>query len=95
MSRSVRSLLAKKIGAEQFTDAITQRKAAVNAMARFMTRFDLILTPTVPLPAFPIDKDGPGSIAGQPVADDAWTPGALSRQLHRTAGRERTGGMDR
>jgi aspartyl-tRNA(Asn)/glutamyl-tRNA(Gln) amidotransferase subunit A len=74
LSRSVRALLAKTWTADQFTDAITQRKAAVNAMARFMARFDLILTPTVPLPPFPIDRDGPGTIAGQPVEDDAWTP---------------------
>jgi aspartyl-tRNA(Asn)/glutamyl-tRNA(Gln) amidotransferase subunit A len=74
LSRSVRALLAKTWTADQFTDAITQRKAAVNAMARFMAGFDLILTPTVPLPPFPIDRDGPGSIDGQPVADDAWTP---------------------
>jgi aspartyl-tRNA(Asn)/glutamyl-tRNA(Gln) amidotransferase subunit A len=43
-------------------------------MARFMARYDLILTPTAPLAAFPIDRDGPGTIAGIPVADDAWSP---------------------
>jgi Asp-tRNA(Asn)/Glu-tRNA(Gln) amidotransferase A subunit family amidase len=39
---------------------LRQEKLAFNAMARFMSRYDLILTPTVPVTAFPIDQDGPG-----------------------------------
>lgn len=74
LSPGLRGLLARAFSAEQFTDAITARKGAVNAMARFMARYDLILTPTAPLAAFPIDRDGPGAIAGTPVADDAWSP---------------------
>lgn len=74
LSPGLRGLLARAFTAEQFTDAITARKGAVNAMARFMARHDLILTPTAPLAAFPIDRDGPGSIAGRTVADDAWSP---------------------
>jgi aspartyl-tRNA(Asn)/glutamyl-tRNA(Gln) amidotransferase subunit A len=74
LSNSVRALLAKRWTAEQFTDAITARKGAVNAMARFMTRFDLLLTPTAPLTAFPVDRDGPGIVDGVPVEDDAWSP---------------------
>jgi aspartyl-tRNA(Asn)/glutamyl-tRNA(Gln) amidotransferase subunit A len=74
LSPGLRGLLARAFTAEQFTDAITARKGAVNAMARFMARHDLILTPTAPLAAFPIDRDGPGSIAGRAVADDAWSP---------------------
>lgn len=74
LSPGLRGLLARGFTAEQFTDAITARKGAVNAMARFMARYDLILTPTAPLAAFPIDRDGPGMIAGRPVADDAWSP---------------------
>ncbi len=37
--------------AEEFTDAITA-ESAVNAMVRFMERYDLLLTPTAPLAAF-------------------------------------------
>ncbi len=81
LSPSVRTLLAKSWKAETFTDAITQRKASVNAMARFMARFDLLLTPTVPLLAFAIDMAGPGSIAGRAVADDAWTPALYPANL--------------
>jgi aspartyl-tRNA(Asn)/glutamyl-tRNA(Gln) amidotransferase subunit A len=74
VSPSLAALLARHWTAEEFTDAITARKAAVNAMARFMDRFDLILTPTAPMTAFAIDRDGPGMIDGVAVADDAWSP---------------------
>ena len=74
VSPPLRSLLARNWTAEQFSDAITARKAAANAMARFMREYDLILTPTAPLAAFPIDQDGPGAIDGASIADDAWTP---------------------
>jgi aspartyl-tRNA(Asn)/glutamyl-tRNA(Gln) amidotransferase subunit A len=74
LSNSLRTLLSKRWSAEQFTDAITARKGAVNAMARFMARFDLLLTPTAPITAFPVDRDGPGAIDGVAVADDAWSP---------------------
>ena len=81
LSRSLRGLLASTWSAEQFTDAITRRKAAVNAMARFMSRFDLILTPTVPSLPFPIDLNGPGLIEAQTVDDDAWTPALYPANL--------------
>jgi aspartyl-tRNA(Asn)/glutamyl-tRNA(Gln) amidotransferase subunit A len=74
LSPLVRGLLHHPWTAEQFTDAITGRKAAVNAMARFMQRYDLILTPTVAVGPFPIGQAGPGFIAGVPIEDDAWTP---------------------
>ena len=94
LSPPLRALLRREWSATAFTDAITVRKAAVNAMARFMDRFDLILTPTAPLPPFAIDRDGPGMIDGIAVADDAWTPAPLSRQPHRPARRQRAGGLD-
>jgi aspartyl-tRNA(Asn)/glutamyl-tRNA(Gln) amidotransferase subunit A len=81
LSRQVRGLLAREWTAEAFTDAITARKAAVNAMARFMEKYDLILTPTAPLPPFPIDRDGPGAIDDIAVADDAWSPALYPANL--------------
>jgi aspartyl-tRNA(Asn)/glutamyl-tRNA(Gln) amidotransferase subunit A len=81
LSPSVRALLANSWTAEAFTNAVTQRKAAVNAMARFMAKFDLLLTPTVPTPPFLIDLAGPGKIAGRAVADDAWTPALYPANL--------------
>jgi aspartyl-tRNA(Asn)/glutamyl-tRNA(Gln) amidotransferase subunit A len=81
LSPSVRALLAKSWDAESFTDAITTRKKAVQAMAQFMARFDLILTPTVPIPPFAIDLAGPGAIESEAVADDAWTPALYPANL--------------
>jgi aspartyl-tRNA(Asn)/glutamyl-tRNA(Gln) amidotransferase subunit A len=77
----VQALLTRSWTAESFTDAIIARKAIVNAMARFMEKFDLILTPTAPLPPFPIDRDGPGLIDGTAVADDAWSPALYPANL--------------
>ena len=81
LSPPLRALLRREWPATAFTDAITVRKAAVNAMTRFMERFDLILTPTAPLPPFAIDRDGPGMIDGIAVADDAWTPALYPANL--------------
>jgi aspartyl-tRNA(Asn)/glutamyl-tRNA(Gln) amidotransferase subunit A len=81
ISPSVQQLLSKQWDAEAFTDALTQRKVAVNAMARFMARFDLLLTPTVPLLSFAVDLAGPGTIDGRTVADDAWTPALYPANL--------------
>jgi len=81
LSPPVRALLSKSWAAESFTDAITARKKAAQAMAQFMTRFDLILTPTVPAPPFAIDLAGPGTIETEVVADDAWTPALYPANL--------------
>jgi aspartyl-tRNA(Asn)/glutamyl-tRNA(Gln) amidotransferase subunit A len=81
LSPPLRALLRKSWTAEQFTDAITARKAVVNEMARVMQVYDLILTPTVPVAAFAIDRDGPGTIDGVAVADDSWTPALYPANL--------------
>jgi aspartyl-tRNA(Asn)/glutamyl-tRNA(Gln) amidotransferase subunit A len=81
LSPSLRALLAKTWTAEGFTDAVTARKRAVEAMAEFMTRFDLILTPTVPVVPFAIDLAGPGMSEFEAVADDAWTPALYPANL--------------
>jgi aspartyl-tRNA(Asn)/glutamyl-tRNA(Gln) amidotransferase subunit A len=74
LSEGLRAVLSRTWCAEDFCDAITARKAAANAMARFMARFDLLLTPTVPVVPFAIDLPGPGEIEGEAVAPDAWSP---------------------
>ena len=63
--------------------------------ARFMERYDLMLTPTAPLLPFAIDREGPGTIDGQPVEDDCWMPAMFPVQSHRPARRQRAGGLDR
>jgi aspartyl-tRNA(Asn)/glutamyl-tRNA(Gln) amidotransferase subunit A len=81
ISPALRALLRRSWTAEEFTDAVTARKAAVNAMARFMSRYDLLITPTTPCTAFAIDRAGPGHIAGVSVEDDAWTPALYPANL--------------
>jgi len=74
MMPSIQALLAAPWTAEQFTDAITERKRIVEKLWRLMRRFDLLLTPTAPLLPFAIDRDGPGTIEGRPVGDNGWLP---------------------
>jgi aspartyl-tRNA(Asn)/glutamyl-tRNA(Gln) amidotransferase subunit A len=74
LSSSVRGLLTKDWKWEEFSDALTDRKRVVEAMRRLMARYDLLLTPTVPLLPFAVDLDGPGTIKGKSVEDDSWTP---------------------
>ena len=39
----------------------------------FMENYDLVLTPTLPLGAFPTGLDQPGSVAGKPTNYLSWT----------------------
>jgi len=81
LSPSVRALLSNSWTAEAFTSAITARKKVVQAMMQFMSKFDLLLTPTVPVLPFAIDLAGPGMIESETVADDAWTPALYPANL--------------
>jgi aspartyl-tRNA(Asn)/glutamyl-tRNA(Gln) amidotransferase subunit A len=74
VSAAISALLAKSLPLEAATDAMTTRKAWVNAVARLMARYDLILTPTLPITAFAAEREGPPTIAGRPVEPDAWSP---------------------
>ena len=74
VSAAVASLLAKRLPLEAATDAITTRKAFANAMARVMARFDLILTPTLPVLPFGAESEGPDEIDGCVVGPNDWCP---------------------
>lgn len=74
VSPAVTALLAQRLPLEAATDAITTRKAFANAMARVMARFDLILTPTLPVLPFAADREGPDQIDGRAVGPDDWCP---------------------
>lgn len=58
--------------AEDFTNANLARKAVANRMWRLMTRYDLLVTPTLCVPPFPILMQGPEKIAGRNVTPAAW-----------------------
>lgn len=58
--------------AEQFTDALMVRKAVQNKMWRLMQTYDLLLTPTLAVPPFPVGIQGPTTIDGREVEPFEW-----------------------
>ena len=49
------------------------RQVMVDAFRRFFDRYDLLLTPTLGLPAFPLGVVGPDEVAGRKVTHLGWT----------------------
>lgn len=72
MAPYVLSLLQRDWTAEQFTNALTAQKALCNKMWRLMQRYDLLLTPTLTLPPFPIGVAAPETTEGRPVRYADW-----------------------
>jgi aspartyl-tRNA(Asn)/glutamyl-tRNA(Gln) amidotransferase subunit A len=58
--------------AEQFTTALMGRKAVYNASWRFFRDYDLLLTPTLAVPAFEHGIQGPTVIDGREVEQFYW-----------------------
>ena len=65
-------LIMKPWTAEEFTDAHTQRKALCNKMWRFMANYDLLITPTLAVPPFPVHMQGPEKIEGRMGRNADW-----------------------
>jgi aspartyl-tRNA(Asn)/glutamyl-tRNA(Gln) amidotransferase subunit A len=57
----------------EYLRAVTARQAMVDALRRFFERYDLLLTPTVCLPAFALGVVGPREVAGRKVTHLGWT----------------------
>jgi aspartyl-tRNA(Asn)/glutamyl-tRNA(Gln) amidotransferase subunit A len=74
MTPSLREFLDRRWTAEEFTEAVKARKALTNVMWKFMRHFDLLLTPTLAVPAFAVGAPGPRRIAGRAVGPADWTP---------------------
>lgn len=72
MSPHLVELLTQPWTAEQLTDGQTARKRLVNHMWRFMTDYDLLLSPTLTVPPFPVGIQGPDLVDGHVVPDTAW-----------------------
>jgi aspartyl-tRNA(Asn)/glutamyl-tRNA(Gln) amidotransferase subunit A len=53
--------------------AQAERREYASAMNAFFERFDLLLTPTLPCPPFPVGLDQPGSVAGRQTEYLSWT----------------------
>ncbi len=72
MSPHLVGFLRREWTAEDFTDALMVRKHVNNTMARFMQDYDLLLTPTLAVPAFEVGIQGPTEIDARSVADTEW-----------------------
>jgi aspartyl-tRNA(Asn)/glutamyl-tRNA(Gln) amidotransferase subunit A len=57
----------------EYLEALAARQALVDALRRFFERYDLLLTPTLCLPAFPLGRVGPREVAGREVTHLGWT----------------------
>jgi Asp-tRNA(Asn)/Glu-tRNA(Gln) amidotransferase A subunit family amidase len=57
----------RDVSAAQYLDALEERARYIRAWAGFFTRFDVILTPTMQMTAFPIGGLTPEAIDGVPV----------------------------
>ena len=72
MSPHLVALLQRPWTAEEFTDAKMTRQMVCNRMWRFMANYDLLLTPTLAVPAFPLYMQGPEIIEGRMVSSGDW-----------------------
>jgi aspartyl-tRNA(Asn)/glutamyl-tRNA(Gln) amidotransferase subunit A len=57
----------------EFLKALAARQAMVDTLRRFFEKYDLLLTPTLCLPAFPLGLVGPREVAGREVTHLGWT----------------------
>jgi len=76
LDRSLVALLryGKGITAKQYVDAMARRHDFWTEVQRFLARFDLLITPTVAVPAFPVARPAVKEINGQPVSPLGWIP---------------------
>jgi aspartyl-tRNA(Asn)/glutamyl-tRNA(Gln) amidotransferase subunit A len=58
--------------AEDLTDAVMTRKAVTNKMWQLLRRYDLLLTPTLAVPPFPLHMQGPDQIDGRMLPPFQW-----------------------
>lgn len=72
MSPHLVDVLRTEWTAEQLTSAVMGRKAVCNASWRFFRDYDLLLTPTLPVPAFEHGIQGPTRIDGRDVEPFSW-----------------------
>jgi len=57
----------------EYLGAVAARQALVDSLRRFFERYDLLLTPALCLPAFPLGIVGPREVAGREVTHLGWT----------------------
>jgi Asp-tRNA(Asn)/Glu-tRNA(Gln) amidotransferase A subunit family amidase len=69
--------------AQEYLDTQERRRVYTESWARFFTEYDVLLAPSMPVPAFSTDIAGPASIDGAPVDPffDDWCVLALPANL--------------
>ena len=72
MSTHVVDFVGRNWTAEQLTGAMVTRKMVYNKMWKLMRKFDILLTPTLGCPPFPIHMSGPDKIEGRWVSSAHW-----------------------
>lgn len=72
MSPHLVNLLHHPWTAEDFTNAKMKRLEVCQQLSRLMQTYDLLITPTVAVPPFPLYTQGPEMIEGRMVAPTAW-----------------------
>jgi aspartyl-tRNA(Asn)/glutamyl-tRNA(Gln) amidotransferase subunit A len=63
----------QSITIETYVKAILARQALVQKLVQFFKRFDLLVTPTVCMPAFPLGLVNPAGIDGHAVTHLGWS----------------------
>jgi aspartyl-tRNA(Asn)/glutamyl-tRNA(Gln) amidotransferase subunit A len=63
----------RQISAADYANAMARRNVYAEKLRRFTSQYDLFLTPALPITAFPVGKDQPGSIQGQLTTYLGWT----------------------
>jgi aspartyl-tRNA(Asn)/glutamyl-tRNA(Gln) amidotransferase subunit A len=63
------SLMGQERSGLELSTAVAQRKALYESVRAYFVDYDLLLTPTTPIPAFDADRAAPESIDGVPVSD--------------------------
>lgn len=58
----------------ELTNAHNRKAQFVEQVLRFFQPYDLLLTPTVPVTAFAVGADQPGTVNGTPTSYLSWTP---------------------
>ena len=71
LARVVRE--AARYSGADYGRAILEQNAYADAVRRFFDRYDLLLTPTLPVTAFAAGDDGPVAVAGRPRRFLEWT----------------------
>jgi aspartyl-tRNA(Asn)/glutamyl-tRNA(Gln) amidotransferase subunit A len=72
MSPHLVDFLSREWTAEDLTNANIARKALCTRMAKFMASYDLLLTPTLAVPPFPVHMQGPEKVEGRIVHPVQW-----------------------